>query len=134
MFLTNSLDSLWHTSDNSLVIENNNETISVTGAFTRATNVESEIGIAYLSSSHPKKQPKAHGCLNSYTAIESIILFLDCPTTVSIDLPQNRVEQTVREGEYKVAAIVNLSGVIVATLSFPERESQRDLAQNKEED
>jgi len=132
VFLINSLDSLWYTSDNSLVIENNDKTISVTGAFTRATNVESEIDIAYLSSSYPKKQSKTHSCLNSYTAIESIILFLDCPITVSIDLSQNRVEQTVRESKYEVAAIVNLSGVIVATLLFSERKSQRDLAQNKE--
>ena len=106
---------------------------SETGASTRATSVESETGTAHLSSSHPRAQPKAHGCLNPHTGTEPTTSFLDCQTTVSIDLPQDRVEQTVRGGEYGAAATVNPSGV-TATSPFPEREGQRDLAQDEEED
>ena len=116
------------------MIEDDGETTSVTGASTRATSVESETGTAHLSSSHPKEQPKAHRCLNPHTATEPTTSFLDCPTTASIDLPQDRVEQTVRGGEYGAAATINPSGVIAATLPSPEREGQRGLAQDEEED
>jgi len=90
--------------------------------------------MAHRSSSHPREQPKTHGCLNPHTATEPTTLFLDCSTTPSIVLSQDRVEQTVRGGEYGAAATVNPSGVTVATPPSPEREGQRDLAQDEEED
>ena len=40
----------------------------------------------------------------------------------------------MRGGEYGAAAIVNLLGVTVATPPSLEREGQRDLAQDEEED
>ena len=46
---------------------------------------------------------------------------------------QDRVEQTVRGGEYGAAATVNPSGVTAATPPSPEREGRRDLAQDEEE-
>ena len=133
-FLINNLNFLWHISNNSLVIKDDDETINVIDAFTRVTSVESKIDITHLSSFHSKEQSKVHDCLNPHIVIELIILFLDCRIIVNIDLSQDRVEQIVREGEYEAVAIVNLSSIIVATSSSLEREGQRDLAQNEEKD
>jgi len=116
------------------VIEDDGETTGETGASMRATSVESETGTAHRSSSHPREQPKTHGCLNSHTATEPTTSFLDCSTTPSIVLPQDRGERTVRGGDYGAAATINLSSVIAATSPSPEREGQRDLAQDEEED
>lgn len=116
------------------MIEDDGETTSETDASTRATSVESETDIAHLSSSHSREQPKTHGCLNPHIAIEPTTSFLDCPTTPNIVLPQDRGEQTAREGDYEAIAIANSSSVIVATSPSFEREGQRDLVQNEEKD
>jgi len=116
------------------VIEDDDETTSEIDASMRATSVESKTGTAHRSSSHPREQSKTHDCLNSHTATEPTTSFLDCPTTPSIVLPQDRGEQIVREGDYGAAATVNPSSVIAATPPSFERESQRDLAQDEEED
>ena len=116
------------------MIEDDGETTSETGASTRATSVESETGTAHLSSSHPREQPKTHGCLNPHTATEPTTSFLDCPTTPSIVLPQDRGEQTAREGDYGAVATVKPSSLTAATPPSPELEGQRDLAQDEEED
>lgn len=84
--LINSLDSLWQTLDNSLVIKNNDETTNEIDAFTRVTNVRSKLNIAQLSSFYTRKQSKTHDCLNSYIVIKFIILFLDCLITSNIVL------------------------------------------------
>ena len=116
------------------MIKDDGETTGETGASMRATSVESETGTAHRSSSHPREQPKTHGCLNSHTAIEPTTSFLDCSTTPGIVLSQDRGEQTVREDDYGAAATVNPSSVIAATSPSPEQEGQRDLAQDKEEE
>jgi len=115
------------------VIKDDDETTNEIDASTRATSVESETSIAHLSSSHPREQPKTHDCLNPHTATEPTTSFLDCSTTPSIVLPQDRGEQTAREGDYEAVATVNPSSVIAITPPSPEREGQRDLAQDEED-
>lgn len=131
-FLINSLNFLWHTSDNSLMIDDDNETISEINAFTRVMSVESETDIAHLSSSHSKKQSKTHDCLNLHTVIESIISFLHHSISFNIALSQNQDEQTVSEDDYEAAATVIFVSIIIVTSPFSERKNQQDSSQNKE--
>jgi len=116
------------------VIEDDGETTGETGASMRATSVESETGTAHRSSSHPREQPKTHGCLDSHTATAPTTSFLDCSTTPGIVLPQDRGKRTVRGGDYRAAATVNPSSVTAATSPSPEREGQRDLVQDEKKD
>ena len=115
------------------MIEDDGEMTSETGASTRATSVESETDTAHLSSSHPKEQPKMYDCLNPHTAVEPTTSFLRRPTFASIALTQDRGEQTVPGGDYGAAATVTPSSVTATTPPFPEREGQRDLAQDEED-
>lgn len=131
-FLINSLNFLWHTSDNSLVIDDDDKTISEIDAFTRVMSVEFKTDIAHLSSSHSKKQSKTHDCLNLHTVIESIILFLHHSISFNIALSQNRDEQTVSEDDYKAAVTVILLSIIIITSPFSERKNQQDSSQNEE--
>lgn len=96
--------------------------------------MESEVGTAQLSSSHPGEQPKTHGCLNPHTATESTTSSLDCSPSPSVTLPQDRGGQTVREGDHGAAAIIDRFRVTAVTPPFPEWQGQPGLAQDEKED
>lgn len=131
-FLINSLNSLWHTSNNSLVIDDDDEMISEIDAFMKVTSVESETDITHLLSSYSKKQSKTHDCLNLHTVIESIISFFRHSISFNIALSQNQDEQTMSEDDYEAAVTVTLLSIIVVTSSFSERKNQWDSSQNEE--
>jgi len=97
------------------MIENDDEMIIEIDPFTRVTSVESKIDIAHLLSFHSMKQSKTHDYSNTHSVIELITSFLRRSITFSIVLSHDRDEQTVREGDYEAATIVNFSSVIVAT-------------------
>ena len=80
-FLIDSLDFLRQTSDKPLLIEDDGETTSETGASTRATSVEPETDTAHLSSFHRREQPKTHDCVNAYFTTSPTITPVDRPTS-----------------------------------------------------
>ena len=110
------------------MIEDNDEKIGEFDASTRATSVESEIGTVHLQSSHPRKQPKRHGCLNPSIIgpITGSITFLyNRPISPSIALSHDRIEQVIRGGDYGAAVIVHPFYAI--TLTPPFSEQSQDL-------
>jgi len=84
-------------------MEDNEEKNSETGGSTRATSMNSEIGTAHLQSSHPRQQPKTHGCL-SPTTTEPTPSSLDRPISPSVALSCDRVEQSISGGDGGAAA------------------------------
>ena len=120
--------------DNPLVITDDGETTSETGTSTRVSTVESEIGTAQLPSSHPREQPKTHGCLNPHTATESTTFSLDCPTSPSVTLPQDRGGQTASGDDLGAAATVDpLSLTAITPLSPEQPQDQGGSALDEEE-
>ncbi len=65
------------------------EKTSETGASSRATSMESEIGTVHLQSFHAREQPKTHGCLNPPTT-EPSPSPIDCPISSSVALCRDR--------------------------------------------
>ena len=85
----------------------NDEKTGESDASTRTTSVESEIDIKHLQSSHPRKQPKRHGCLSPSTTgptTDPTTDPFDRPISPSIALSYNRIEQASR-GSNRGAAV-----------------------------
>ena len=85
-----------------------------TGGSTRATSIESEIDIVHLQSSHPREQPKTHGCL-SPTTTEPTNSPFDRPISPSVALscephfpeqPQDQGGPALDEEEWEIVRIV----------------------------
>ena len=108
-----------------------------TGGSTRATSMESEISTIHLQSSHPREQPKTHGCLSPNTTSPTT-----SPTTSSLDrsispsvaLCCDRVEQIIRGGDRGAATTVDPPHAITVTPPLPEQpEDQGASALDEEE-
>lgn len=117
------------------MVEDNDETTCETDTSTKSTSVESEISTAQLPSSHPREQPKTHDCLSAPTTIEPTTKPLDCSSSLSVTLPQNRGEQTAREDDHEAAMTIHPYSVIAATPLFPEHlQGQRHSVLDEEEE
>ena len=97
------------------MVEDDDEKTSETGASTRATSVESEIGTVHLQSSYPREQAKRHGCLGPPTT-EPTPSSIDRPISSSVALCRDRVEQATCGGD----------GGITATVYTPHAERHQD--------
>ena len=106
------------------MIEENDEKTGELDASTRATSVESEIGTVHLQSSHPRKQPKTHGCLNPSTTgstTEPTTSPYDRPISSSIALSHGRIQQAIRGGDPGAAVTVHPPHAITVTQPLPEQ-------------
>ena len=107
-----------------------------TGASTRATSMESEIGSVHLQSFQPRKQPKTHGCLSPSTtgpATEPTTSPFDRPISPIIALSHDRVKQAIRGGDREAAVTVHPLHAITVTPPLPEQpQDQGSLASNEE--
>ena len=106
------------------MIEDNDEKTGELDASTRATSVESEIGTVHLQSSHPRKQPKTHGCLNPGTTgstTEPTASPYDRPISSSIALSRGRIQQAIRGDDPGAAVTVHPPHAITLTPPLPEQ-------------
>ncbi len=111
------------------MVEDDEEKTGETGGSTRATSMESEIGNVHLKSSHPREQPKTHGCLSPATTTEPNTEPTTKPTTSptdrpispSVALPQDRGTQAVHGGDHGAIVTVDPLGVAATTPLFHER-------------
>ena len=106
------------------MIEDNDEKTGELDASTRATSVESEIGTVHLQSSHPRKQPKRHGCLDPSTTGPTTgptTFPYNRPISPSIALSHDRIEQAIRGGGHGAAKTVHPPYAITLTPPFPEQ-------------
>ncbi len=116
------------------MVEDDEEKKSETGDSTRATSVESKISTIYLQSSHPREQPKTHGCFSPPTTTEPTTSPLNRPISPSVALPQERGTQAVHRGVHGATATLDPLGVAAATLLSHERpQDQGDSVLDKEE-
>jgi len=128
------------------VVEDDEEKTGGTGGSTRATSVESEISTIHLQSSHPREQPKTHGCLSPPTTTEPTTETttepitepttspIDHPISPSVALPQDRGTQAVHGGDHGATATVDTLGVAAATLpSHEQLQDQGGSALDEEE-
>ena len=101
-FLTSDRYFLRYTSDNPLVVEDDEEKTGETGASSRATSLESEIGVAHvhLNKFNPTDQPETHGHVAANATIES----LDRLTSANGPLPLQRNGRIVRKDAQGAAA------------------------------
>jgi len=114
-------------------VEDDEEKNGETGGSTRATSMNSEIGTAHLQSSHPKQQPKTHGCL-SPTTTEPTPSSLDRPISPSVALSCDRVEQSISGGDGGAAATVHPPHAITVPQPLPEQhQDQGGSALHEEE-
>ena len=95
-------------------MEDDEEKTGETDGSTRATSIESEIGTVHLQSSHPREQPKTHGCL-SPTTTEPTTSPFDHPTSPSVALSRDPVEQVIRGGDRGTAATIYPPHAITVT-------------------
>ena len=111
----------------------NDEKTGESDASTRTTSVESEINIKYLQSSHPRKQPKRHGCLSPSTTGPTTDPF-DRPISPSIVLSHNRIKQASRGSNRGVAVTVYPPyAITVLPLLAKRPQDQGGLALDEEE-
>ncbi|MCJ1455415.1 hypothetical protein MMC28_005770 [Mycoblastus sanguinarius] len=97
-----------------LLVGDDEEEAGETGGSTRATSIESEIDTVHLQSSHPREQPKSHGCL-SPTTTEPTNSPFDRPISPSVALscephfpeqPQDQGGPALDEEEWEIVRIV----------------------------
>ena len=91
-----------------------------TGDSIRATSIEFDIGIVHLQSSHPREEPKTHGCL-SPTTTELTTSPFDHPTSPSAALSRDSDEQVIRGSDHGAAATIYPPHAITATSSLLEQ-------------
>ena len=106
------------------MVEDNDEKTGEFDASTRATSVESEIGTVHLQSSHPRKQPKTHGCLNPSTTgptTEPTTSPYNRPISPIIALSHDRIEQAIRGDDHGAAVTVHPPHAITLTPPFLEQ-------------
>jgi len=122
-------------------VEDDEEKIGETGGSTRATSIESEISTIRLQSSHPREQPKTHGCLSPPTTNEPttesnnelITSPIDRPISPSVALSQDRGTQAVHRDDHGAIATIYPLGVAAATpLSQEQPQDQGVSALDKE--
>ncbi|KAF6238790.1 hypothetical protein HO173_003297 [Letharia columbiana] len=123
--------------DDPLVVEDNDEKTGETDASTRATSVESEIDTIHLQSSHPKEQPKTHGCWSLSTSgptTEPTTSPFDRPNSPSIVLSHDRIEQAICGGNRRAAVTVHPPHAITVPPPLAERhQDQGGSALDEEE-
>jgi len=99
--------------------------------------VESEIGNAYLQSSHPREQPKTQGCLSltvTEPTTEPTTSPFDRPISPSVALSRDPVERTICGGDCETTATVHLLSVTAATPPSSEQpQDQGGSALDKED-
>ncbi len=105
------------------MVEDDEEKTGETGGSTSATRIESEIGTVHLKSSHPREQPKTHGCLSPATTTEPTTSPFDRPTSPSVALSCDPVEQAISGGDRGAAATVHPHAI---TLPPPLPEQHQD--------
>ncbi len=120
------------------MVEDDEEKTGEIGGSSRATSVESEISTIHLQSSHPREQPKPHGCLSPPTTTEPTTepttSPIDRPVSPSVALPQDRGTQAVHGGGHGATATVDPLGVAAATpLSHERPQDQGGSALDEEE-
>jgi len=127
------------------VVGDDEEKTGETGGSTRATSVESEISTIHLQSSHPREQPKTHGCLSPTTAestttpttepiTEPTTSPIDRPASPRVALPQDRGTQAVPGDDHGATATVDPLGVAAAIpVSHEQPQDQGGSALDEEE-
>ena len=111
------------------MVEDDDEKTGETDPSTRGTSIESEIDTIHLQSSHPRKQPKRHGCLSPRITGPTTE-----PTTPSIALSHDRIEQAIRGGDCRPAVTVHPPSAVTVTPLFPEQpQDQGSSALDEEE-
>jgi len=114
-------------------VEDDKEKTGETGGSTRATSTESEISTAHLQSSHPREQPKTHGCLCPTTP-EPTTSPCDSPVSPSVALSRHPVEQAIRGGDGGAAATVYPPHAITVTPPLPEQHQDQGGSASDEEE
>ncbi len=115
-------------------MEDDEDKTGKTGGSTRATSINSEISTTRLQSSHPREQPKTHGCLSSPTTNEPTASPTNRPISPSVALSQDRGTQAVHGDDHGATAIVYPLGVAAATpLSQEQFQDQGVSALDEEE-
>lgn len=90
--------------------------------------MESEIDTVHLQSSHPRKQPKTHGCWSPSTTgptTEPTTSPYNRPISANIALSHDRIEQAICGGDGGAAVTVHPSSVITVTPPLPEQPQVR---------
>jgi len=115
------------------VVEDDEEKTGETGGSTRATSMEAEIGNVHPKSSHPREQPKTHGCMSPATTTEPTISPIDRPISPSVAVPQDRGTLAAHGGGHRATATVDLLGVAATPLSHEQPQNQGGSALDEEE-
>ncbi len=92
-------------------MEDDEEKTGETGGSTKVTSMESEVGTIHLKSSHPREQPKTHGCLGPATTTEPTIepttSPFNRPISPSVALSYDAVEQATSGHDRGATATVD---------------------------
>ena len=115
------------------MVEDDDEKTGETGASTRATSVESEIGTLHLQSSHPREQPKTHSCLSPPTT-KPTPTPINRPISSSVALYRDQVEQATCGGDGGITTTVYPPHAITVPPPLAERHQDQGSSALDEEE